>query len=73
MNQELLHGAKGLKYSLDTVAVAGLPVYLLSHITLNNLYVAASLIWVLLRIWEMRLVRGWRHRISNYIMFRFGK
>lgn len=70
---ELMHGAKGLKYSIDTVAVAGAPLTLLYSVHLSDVYVGLSIIWVGIRIYETRLFRGFRNRIANWIADRQGK
>lgn len=62
------HGAKGLKYVADTVAVAGLPAALLDSPHLPGVYTLLGCVWLSIRIWETKFFRAMRVRVWGALL-----
>ena len=69
MNPEIENGAK---HAADAVAVAGVPFALLSKVTLSDIYLALSIIWLLYRFWDSRGFRRIRARLIRWAKIKLG-
>lgn len=69
MNQEIENGAK---HAADAIAVAGLPLALLSRVTLSDVYLTLSIIWLLYRFWDSRGFKRGRTRLSRWLKIKLG-
>lgn len=65
--EQLMHGAKGLKYAADTVAVAGLPLAVFDSPHLPGIYTFLGIIWLAIRIYETKLFRAARQQMLSAI------